>query len=329
MLLRKIVYLALSLCLLCLMFCGCAIKAPNEEVIKESLERNGSIELGQQCFSVNQVTIELQRTDDNYDYAECIIDLSNETCATQVRYGVEHTYYDKGGWVLSDFEKLSDYQIIPLTGVPKEEWEDTWYICSQLDLDEEKCKLELLEETCDLNTGWHTAKFKCYRTEEYCTLESEIAVAYEFNSWTGTWSLSDVSTSEWTYNWNLDKLKGIKYKVDVDWSYDLYVTINDFNSDSVELSYECNYCSLDRWEYKDLTLNAWNWVVEEKDDDAYYDRLNGCPVIWFDEFTIDSSPDKYSYIRVKEDIRLLIAPDGLYYYEPVYSERYELGEKME
>lgn len=121
---KQVVVLTVFLMFGALILSGCTSKPPSENQLEETFTEEFLSQIKkyyingiEETFSIWGLSINHRQTEGHTDISYCTIGLENSEYNCSVEAALTYEYYDKGGWILEDWEILST-KIQPLNGVP-------------------------------------------------------------------------------------------------------------------------------------------------------------------------------------------------------------------
>lgn len=143
------------------------------------------------ALDIKDITIFKRQTNEKEDTAYCVVELENEYYRFTKYVKLLYNFYDKGGWILDDWEYYDDmsYQLIgnPLEGD---------LVVSKFSYEYDKAELE--ESAFDADTGSVVFTVNVSSKHENAVVSGRLEDTYTFcgNQWIENYDSSDLST-EW------------------------------------------------------------------------------------------------------------------------------------
>lgn len=223
---------------------ACGIGRPNEKNIAADLNSSSvvvqEIDEAQQNMPVVSVHETKSQLNGKEYITYCDVEQKNENFSTSSAYKLLYNYYDNGGWILDDWELLSE-NITPLTGASQEKLDDI--IFSQ------NCNVSsyaIISDTLDLQNFTHTYHYKEYIRYNYMEKENTCISTFVFDQNQKKW-IANIEKISSKNQWDIDGTwqceKPIKSSI---WYFpeeqlSFTITIHSFNEEEIDCDYNYHF----------------------------------------------------------------------------------------
>ena len=317
---KLMVTLPLLSLLILLMFSGCVKKSVSEDQLKNDLIKHEGV---QTCFSseftkestytINsfEITKEQINNEDKQDLIYCNLTIKNDYFNVELSVKCTYNFYDKGGWILDEFNIL-EMNVTPISAADGQE-----LINKILDVSSDKDYKNRTAINCFHNDTYKTLRHGTLSIID-CTFDNErmqtnVVVCYK----------SDVIEVNGHYILYFDKNDGwkIKYEENTDENKKLVMSVDNYDAD-----YSCAIGNFTSNKVGNMNIVGYNLNVVEISNnlisyslkiDGYesYTYLDSATLI--DDFdpltgTVMLRTGKYSMYGNELD-----SPAGTYIYNPI------------
>ncbi len=167
---------------------GCMPKPPAETEAAEDLNQSDAVVMTisgiKESLPVDTLTIDKSQVEKKEATYWCSAKQSNDYYACDTSYVLEYAYYDKGGWMLENYDMTSASEITPLKGLNEDVFRDAF--------SEKHHTVEVVAHDTDLDAKTDHLVFRLSDPADDVTSTGEITLDYVFASdmWTRTsWSV--------------------------------------------------------------------------------------------------------------------------------------------
>ncbi len=302
--------LTLNSVLFILLLSGCGVKAPDQDVILESVSSFGLNTISEgnipdYCgepinLEIRSAEITRQQTEDKSNTTYCTISLSNDSLEASLDCILYYDLFDDKRWYPEQY-RIESYTLNPLEGVDEELAAE--YLAEALNAENKEIDggyardtyiypsnyhLDLTSHETDLDAMKDILTFDYEKESEICKESGTVSIHYAFDTASGLWQYETIDDSQIQY----------EYHPEGQWRFDiytyfvrLYITDMDYTN-----------CT--------ATIYSKGAAWHEAADNGELDHMETV------SFTITSEGIEFSALQVPErdySIILLLKKDNMYY----------------
>jgi hypothetical protein len=327
---RHIIFLVGSIIFVCVFLSACStllvqrVKTETE-IFRDLQNTDISTSVGRIAFQdgslygLRTVTIEKRQTNKNEksDSIYCQLHFSNDEKNYYCYYALLYQYYDKGGWILENYE-IYDYdreRYEPLFTV--EEDKISGFLNSFFP-NNDYLTYEVIQRIPDLTNGTETITTKINHNAPLKESSGSVSFTLEFNKY--SWELdksSLIKHSDYTEEWLIN---GTKWKYEDKSTMDK-IEILDFTGETISFIYDYKRVSTTPFGSNTSLSNTFNYDVNHYSiDDKLIIKESSIAV----QCMLWDSKNSGNY----KHRSFIIKPDGVFFYNVPLGGPYTIGEKF-